>query len=169
MAQFLRDVGMKPVIPEAGYFMIADWSPLSKFYWFLLLLFTNGGTCLFDIVHSALWGFECPVCMPDAQVLFLTVGHGCCIRNIPQYWFSPVEYRQPELPSSYQLHHLLLRPLSQVMKNPPHLGFEPGTSRTKARCSNHYTIELCFQFYWNHMFRFKYSLLMFLVGINKKG
>jgi hypothetical protein len=35
------------------------------------MLFTNGGTCLFDIVHSALWGSEYPVCTPDAQVLFL--------------------------------------------------------------------------------------------------
>jgi hypothetical protein len=34
-------------------------------------MFTNGGTCLFDIVHSALWGSEYPVCTPDAQVLFL--------------------------------------------------------------------------------------------------
>jgi hypothetical protein len=41
-------------------------------YKLLLLLFTNGGTCLFDIVHSALWGFEYPVCTPDAQVLFLS-------------------------------------------------------------------------------------------------
>jgi hypothetical protein len=37
----------------------------------LILLFTNGGTCLFDIVHSALWGSEYPVCTPDTQVLFL--------------------------------------------------------------------------------------------------
>jgi hypothetical protein len=36
------------------------------------LLFTNGGTCLFDIVHSAPWGSECPVCTLDAQVLFLS-------------------------------------------------------------------------------------------------
>lgn len=28
MAKFLCDVGMKPTIPEGGYFMIADWSPL---------------------------------------------------------------------------------------------------------------------------------------------
>jgi hypothetical protein len=35
-------------------------------------LFTNGGTCLFDIVHSALWGSEYPVCRSDAQVLFLS-------------------------------------------------------------------------------------------------
>jgi hypothetical protein len=37
-----------------------------------LLLFTNGETCLFDIVHNALWGSKYPVCMPDAQVLFLS-------------------------------------------------------------------------------------------------
>jgi hypothetical protein len=36
------------------------------------MLFTNGGTCLFDIFHSALWGSKYPVCMPDAQVLFLS-------------------------------------------------------------------------------------------------
>jgi hypothetical protein len=41
-------------------------------YMLLLLLFTNGGTCLFDIVHSALWGSEYKVCTPDAQVLFLS-------------------------------------------------------------------------------------------------
>lgn len=28
MAQFLKNVGMKPTIPEGGYFMIVDWSPL---------------------------------------------------------------------------------------------------------------------------------------------
>jgi len=28
MGKFLRDVGMNPVIPEGGYFMLADWSPL---------------------------------------------------------------------------------------------------------------------------------------------
>jgi hypothetical protein len=38
------------------------------------LLFT-GRTCLFDIVHSALRGSEYPVCMPDAQVLFLSGAH----------------------------------------------------------------------------------------------
>jgi hypothetical protein len=71
------------------------------------------------------------------------VGHVCCIRNIPQYRLSPAEYRQPKLPSSYQLHHLVLELLSQVVKNPPCSGFEPGTSRTRVRRSNHYTIELC--------------------------
>ncbi|CAH0552677.1 unnamed protein product [Brassicogethes aeneus] len=30
MAKFLSDVGMKPTIPEGGYFMIADWSPLES-------------------------------------------------------------------------------------------------------------------------------------------
>lgn len=28
MARFLKNIGMKPTIPEGGYFMIADWSPL---------------------------------------------------------------------------------------------------------------------------------------------
>lgn len=28
MAKFLNDVGMTVTIPEGGYFMIADWSPL---------------------------------------------------------------------------------------------------------------------------------------------
>jgi hypothetical protein len=36
------------------------------------------------------------------------VGHVCCICNILQYRLSPAEYRQPKLPSSYQLHHLVL-------------------------------------------------------------
>jgi hypothetical protein len=72
------------------------------------------------------------------------IGHVCCIRNIPQYRLTPTEYRQPKLPSSYQLHHLvLIRNLSQVVKNPPCSGFGPETSRTKVRRSNHYTIELC--------------------------
>jgi hypothetical protein len=71
------------------------------------------------------------------------VGHVCCIRNIPQYRLSPAEYRQPKLPSSYQLHHLVVKHLSQVVKNPSCSGFEPGTSLTKVRCSNHYTIEQC--------------------------
>jgi hypothetical protein len=70
------------------------------------------------------------------------VGHVCCKRNIPQYRLSPAEYRQPNLPSSYQLHHLVLRHLPQTVKNPPCSGFEPGTSRTGVRRSNHYTIEL---------------------------
>ncbi|KAJ8936809.1 hypothetical protein NQ314_012163 [Rhamnusium bicolor] len=30
MANFLSDVGMKPIVPEGGYFMIADWSPLES-------------------------------------------------------------------------------------------------------------------------------------------
>jgi hypothetical protein len=37
-----------------------------------IMLFTNGGTCLFDVVHSALWGSEYPVCTTDAKVLFLS-------------------------------------------------------------------------------------------------
>lgn len=30
MANFLKSVGMKPIIPQGGYFMIADWSALGK-------------------------------------------------------------------------------------------------------------------------------------------
>ncbi|XP_018576405.1 kynurenine--oxoglutarate transaminase 3 [Anoplophora glabripennis] len=30
IANFLQEAGMKPVIPEGGYFMIADWSPLES-------------------------------------------------------------------------------------------------------------------------------------------
>lgn len=30
MAKFLQDAGMKPTIPEGGYFMIADWTALGK-------------------------------------------------------------------------------------------------------------------------------------------
>jgi hypothetical protein len=111
----------------------------------------------------------CIVCIPMAELVYLTlftvlsgapntqsasqtpkycflVGRTytavCCLRNIPQYRFSPVEYRQPKQPSSYQLHHLVLRHLSQVVKNPPCSGFEPGISQTRVRRSNHYTIEL---------------------------
>jgi hypothetical protein len=72
------------------------------------------------------------------------VGHVCCICNIPQYRLTPAEYRQPKLSSSYQLHHLVLRHLSQIVKNLPCSGFDLGTSRTRVRRSNHYTIELCF-------------------------
>lgn len=32
MAKFLTDVGMKPMLPEGGYFMLADWSPLGNFF-----------------------------------------------------------------------------------------------------------------------------------------
>jgi hypothetical protein len=48
-------------------FMIGSFEGARKFF-----CFTNGRTCLVDIVHSALWGSEYPVCMPDAQVLFLS-------------------------------------------------------------------------------------------------
>jgi hypothetical protein len=105
-------------------------------------------------------------CLPMAELVYLTlftvlsgapntqsacqtpkycflVGHVCCIRNISQYRLSPAEYRQPKLPSSYQLHHLVLELFSQVVKNPPCSGFKPGTSWTRVRRSNHYTIELC--------------------------
>jgi kynurenine--oxoglutarate transaminase/cysteine-S-conjugate beta-lyase/glutamine--phenylpyruvate transaminase len=30
MAKFLQDVGMEPTVPEGGYFMVADWSPLGN-------------------------------------------------------------------------------------------------------------------------------------------
>jgi hypothetical protein len=76
------------------------------------------------------------------QVLCFLVGHVCCMSNIPQYRLTPAEYKQPMIPSSYQLHHLVLRHLSQVVKNPPCSGFEPGTPRTNVRRSNHYTIKL---------------------------
>lgn len=32
MAKILIDAGMKPTIPEGGYFMMADWTPLSKHF-----------------------------------------------------------------------------------------------------------------------------------------
>lgn len=40
MAQFLKKAGMKPIVPEGGYFMIADWSPLGmdKSFFFLTLI-----------------------------------------------------------------------------------------------------------------------------------
>lgn len=28
MAEALKSVGMKPIMPQGGYFMIADWTPL---------------------------------------------------------------------------------------------------------------------------------------------
>lgn len=30
MANFLVEVGMKPILPEGGYFMMVDWSPLGN-------------------------------------------------------------------------------------------------------------------------------------------
>ncbi|XP_076252880.1 kynurenine aminotransferase-like isoform X2 [Rhynchophorus ferrugineus] len=30
MAKFLQEAGMKPIVPEGGYFMMADWSPLES-------------------------------------------------------------------------------------------------------------------------------------------
>lgn len=39
MAKFLKDVGMNPVIPEGGYFMMVDWTPLGIFLLFYC------GTC----------------------------------------------------------------------------------------------------------------------------
>lgn len=30
MAEILREVGLEPVVPEAGYFMMADTSPLGE-------------------------------------------------------------------------------------------------------------------------------------------
>lgn len=36
MAQVLREVGFKPIIPQGGYFMIADVSNLSKYVGFLI-------------------------------------------------------------------------------------------------------------------------------------
>jgi hypothetical protein len=76
------------------------------------------------------------------------VGHVCCIHNIPQYRLTPSGVQTAKASFLlYQLHHLVLRHLSQVVKNPPCSGFEPGTSRTRVRRSNHYTIELCL-IYW---------------------
>jgi hypothetical protein len=116
------------------------------------------------------------VCLPMAELVYLTlftvlsgapytesarqtfkycfvVKRVCCIRNILQYRLTPAEYRQPKLPSSYQLHHLVLRHLSQIVKNPPCSGFELGTSRTKVRRSNHYTIDL--YYYVLHRYQIK--------------
>lgn len=28
MVQFLQEAGMKPIVPEGGYFLLADWSQL---------------------------------------------------------------------------------------------------------------------------------------------
>lgn len=30
MIEFLRSAGMKPVVPQGGYFLIADWSALGN-------------------------------------------------------------------------------------------------------------------------------------------
>jgi kynurenine--oxoglutarate transaminase/cysteine-S-conjugate beta-lyase/glutamine--phenylpyruvate transaminase len=31
LAKVLTDVGMKPIIPQGGYSVVVDWSPLGKF------------------------------------------------------------------------------------------------------------------------------------------
>lgn len=32
MAKFISEIGMVPIIPEGGYFMIIDWTPLSEYF-----------------------------------------------------------------------------------------------------------------------------------------
>jgi hypothetical protein len=76
-----------------------------------------------DIVHSTLWGSEYAVCAPDVQVPFLSRARMLHMQN-SEYRLSLAEYRQPRLPSSYQLHQLVLRHLSKVVKNLPCLGFK---------------------------------------------
>jgi hypothetical protein len=109
--------------------------------------------CLFVYRWRNLSIWHCLQCSLGLQIPSLhtrhpstVFGHVCCIRNIPQNRLFPAEYRQPKLPSSYQFHHLVLRHLFQVVKNPPCSGFEPGTFRAKVRTlrtkANHYTIEL---------------------------
>lgn len=44
MITFLRSVGMKPIVPQGGYFLIADWSALGN-YTFIVAPF---------LVHSKL-------------------------------------------------------------------------------------------------------------------
>jgi hypothetical protein len=116
--------------------------------------------------HDNLCGPKClGCCLPMVELVYLTlfsvlsgapntqsarqthtycflVGHVCCIHNISHYKLSQVEYRSQKLSSSYQLHNLVLRHLSQVVKNPSCSGFELGTSRTIVRPSNNYPIEL---------------------------
>lgn len=31
MAKFLQETGFKPIVPEGGYFMMVDWTPLGKY------------------------------------------------------------------------------------------------------------------------------------------
>jgi hypothetical protein len=79
---------------------------------------------------------------------------------------SGIERRQPKIPSSYQLHHLVFRHLSQVVKNSPCSGFEPGTSRTKVSHSNYYTIELyCREYYRGYL---QFNNILYKEKINSK-
>lgn len=32
MVRFLKEAGMNPIVPEGGYFLLADWSSLGKLY-----------------------------------------------------------------------------------------------------------------------------------------
>ena len=36
MAKILKDAGMEPVIPEGGYFIMANWSQIGKNYFNIL-------------------------------------------------------------------------------------------------------------------------------------
>lgn len=38
MVEALRAAGMVPVVPEGGYFILADWSPISKCYFYACVI-----------------------------------------------------------------------------------------------------------------------------------
>ena len=35
MAEVLREIGMKPILPDGGYFMLADTAPLGQTYMYM--------------------------------------------------------------------------------------------------------------------------------------
>lgn len=39
IVKILKDVGMNPIIPESGYFILADWSPLGTLHFAIIVLF----------------------------------------------------------------------------------------------------------------------------------
>lgn len=61
MGDFLKSVGMKPIIPQGGYFMIADWSALgmnNKCFPFRFI-FLNFSLCIFCVlVMFSYWNRE---------------------------------------------------------------------------------------------------------------
>ena len=39
IVNILKDAGMNPIIPESGYFILADWSPLGMQHYAIIVLF----------------------------------------------------------------------------------------------------------------------------------
>ena len=53
MAKFLEEVGMVPTVPEGGYFMVADFSNLSRFA--AAIKFTSRLRCIYCTLFLAFY------------------------------------------------------------------------------------------------------------------